>query len=497
MKYAILCGLFAPIIYLALRQKKWYLYLLFAFYAVLPEQLSIKLHESIPLVSASRVLIVVFMAFWLYDKWKTKRFRFPKSLMVFLGISLIVSLVNLRYGGQEIKRMFLLIFERALLVIMVADTIESREEFDRCVDFTIMGCCVMAVMGLSQTIFGYNIASALHLTETVTSFVLSDRMGLTRAYATMNAISYGCYCAFMVLPIYYRLQGTGKKRYSLAFALNMVALIATFTRSAWLCIAGIIFLVFLTRPLKMLRSLWPSVVLIVVLCIGFGFVQPKFGAGLLETTKSAYNTVVKVLPEEWFYEEPTTEPTVEPTTEPTVEPTTEPTEPAPTEPRGPELELDKNFGDNANDPTYSRMAQWTAVDYMIDDGQLLFGYGYNALQRGKICFFFDRWFDGWMVSTFLDVGLVAVITESGLIGTIAHLGLFAFMLLQALRKKERKGAFDFYKLIIFTVPLYLLLNFLAAYVNDGAVWLIIGLFYAYERLREKEMPAPALPENKD
>ena len=60
------------------------------------------------------------------------------------------------------------------------------------------------------------------------------------------------------------------------------------------------------------------------------------------------------------------------------------------------------------------------------------------------------------------------------------------MLLQSLRKKDRKGQFDFYKVIIFTVPLYLLLNFLAAYVNGAAVWLVIGLFYAYERLRKED-----------
>ena len=96
MKLVLLCALFAPIVYLALRQKKWYLYLLFAFMGVLPEQFSLRLHESLPLLTGTRVLILIVMGFWLFDKWKTKKFRFPKSLMLFLVVNVIVSLVNLR-----------------------------------------------------------------------------------------------------------------------------------------------------------------------------------------------------------------------------------------------------------------------------------------------------------------------------------------------------------------------------------------------------------------
>ena len=191
MKPVILCALFAPIIYLAFRQKKWYLYLLFAFIGVLPEQFSVRLHESIPLLSVSRILILILMGFWLYDKWKTRKFHFPKSLILFFGVNLIISLVNLRYGTDDIKRIFLLIFERVLLVIMLMDMIHDREEFHRCIDFAIMGCAALAVIGIVQTVFDYDLSSALHLTKTITSTQLAERMHLVRAFGTYNAISYG------------------------------------------------------------------------------------------------------------------------------------------------------------------------------------------------------------------------------------------------------------------------------------------------------------------
>ena len=104
MKLIILCALFAPIIYLSFRQKKWYLYLLFAFFGILPEQFSIRLHDSLPLLSATRILILIVMGFWLYKKWKTKKFQCPKSLLLYLIVNVIISLVNLRYGKDDITR---------------------------------------------------------------------------------------------------------------------------------------------------------------------------------------------------------------------------------------------------------------------------------------------------------------------------------------------------------------------------------------------------------
>lgn len=75
--------LFLPIIYLAMKQKKWYLYLTVAFFGILPEQFSVQLHENLPLISMTRVLIVVLFCFWIYNRWKNRRVSCPVSLLVF------------------------------------------------------------------------------------------------------------------------------------------------------------------------------------------------------------------------------------------------------------------------------------------------------------------------------------------------------------------------------------------------------------------------------
>ncbi len=469
MKLLLLGILFAPLLYYAFRQKKWYLYLFFAFAGILPEQFTIELHESLPKLSGSRILILIVLGFWLYDKWKTRKFSFPKSLLLFFGINVVVSLVNLRYGGGEINRIFLLIFERVLLAIMVADLIKSREEFERCMDCLIMGCTVLAIISIVQTVFEYDIASVLHLKETLASVTITDRMGMTRAYGTFNAISYGCYCAFMTLPILYRLERTGLQRYSAAFALNFIALFCTMTRSAWLCIGGVGLLMILVRRGKLIRRMVPSVLMIVVLFTSLCFVQPRLTDAFVETGKSTINTLLAVLPEN----------VLPSSTDPSA---TEPDAAEPTEEPGIGFELSDDFGLNGEDPTYSRMAQWTAVQYMAEEGELLFGYGYNAFFRGKLHYFYDRWGARWDVAGTLDVGLVALITECGLVGTLSFLALLGYLFVYAFRRRGAKEPLSFYAMTAYIIPLYLLLNFLAAFLNPGVVWMYFGLFYAYRKL---------------
>lgn len=478
MKYLLICLLFAPIVYLAIKNKRWYLYLAVAFIGILPEQFSVSIHDKLPLISATRVLILILAVFWVMDRLKAKTFSIPKALLIFGAVNLIISLINLRYGFGEVNRIFLFIFERVLLVIMLKDMITSKEEFHLCIDFMIMGCCALSIIGIMQTVFEYDIASILHLQETATSVSLSSRMGMIRAYGPFNAISFGCYCAFMTLPIYYRLEQTGKTYYSIAFALNIMSLICTFTRSAWLCLGGILLILMILRYRVFFKKILPSIGITVALCLVMCFIQPKLLAGLTETFKSAVNTVLSALPDELYsanqeknlHTDASEPDATQPETPPTV--TT------------PGFELSEDFGLNANNPTASRMMQWSAVRYLAKDGQLLLGYGYNALLRGKIRFFFENWGNRWVVSTFLDVGLVSLITESGIIGTVSYLALLCYMAVCSLKKRDRTGKFDFYKLTLYIIPMYLLLNFLAAFLFYQIIWLYIGAFFAYLKLND-------------
>ena len=486
MEYIIILALFLPIVYLAARQKKWYLFLLFGFMGVLPEQFSFEIHEKLPLITVTRLLIVLVCGFWAYNKLKTKKFNLPVSILAFLGVNILVSLINLRFGFDEVNRMFLYVFERALVMIMALDLVENKEEFETSVDFVILGSVAMALIGIMQTVFAFDAAEPLHITETITSISLTHRMGLTRAFATTNAISYGCYIAFVSPLMLYKLSQTHKHRYSVALALNLVALICTFSRSAWLCLIGVFGLIFLVRPKKFIKEAWVSVVLVLVLCLGLSLVQVKFGNALVETAKSSVNTVLDALPDSWFAEPETPDTPSQPDPEPEPDDPDESSKPqTPSKPQKPSFELSEEFGLNGDDPTYSRVMQWTAVKRMAMDGDLLLGYGYNGFAEGKAYFFRADWDSKWYVAKMMDVGFVALFVESGLVGFLAYIGLLGYIAVVSFKKRKSVEGFNFYKMSIFVVMSLVALNIMAAMMFDQIVWIYFALFYAYDKLHKE------------
>ncbi len=476
VKWLLLILLFSPVFYFAFRQKKWYLYLSCAFIGILPDQFAIELHASLPLLTAQRLLILLLLGFWIVKKCKNRQFSFPVILVVYAALNILVSVVNIRYGlGGEIKRVAILLLEQVLLVIMMIELIDGRKELNLCLDAMILSCCALSVVGMIQTIFEVDVASVLKLVDARTATELTPRMGMVRAFGTTNAIIFGCYCAFMSLLIYYRLERTNKQRYAVAMALTLSAMICTLSRGAWLCFGAILVLLLCIRPKKLLRPLGTSLLMTLVLCLLLGFFGNRhFLVASIETGRSTANTVLGVvdleipalpglgnlLPQEQPMEE---------------NPDTE-------EPEGSDT---PEFGKNESSAAQSRLVEWTAAQYMFDEGNGLFGYGYNAFTRGKLHYFYPQ-FGFWTVAGTLDVGLLKVMTESGLVGFLAYLSLLGFSLFMALKHRGKRGLLTFEKLFAFLLVEYLLLNFMAAFT--GPFWLALGLFYASLKLTKKEEP---------
>lgn len=484
LKIVLLLILFAPALCFAFKQKKWYLYLTCAFIGILPDQFAIELSASLPLLTAERILILILLGFWLCKKWKEKTFVFPIALLIYCGVNILISLLNLQFSiTGEIKRVSILLLEQVLLVIMLSDLIGDREEFEKCIDSVILGCCALAVIGIMQTIFDFDVTTVLHLVEARSDTALTQRMEMTRAFGTSNAIMFGCYCAFTSLLIYYRLERTGKLWYSLAFALDVAALICTFTRSSWLCFGAIGCVLLMTRPRKLAHSLWRGGLITVALCLLLTCMNTRFAAAFTETGKSTLNTVLSVVNIQL--------PTVD---DPSQTPdTTDPTMPSqPTDPDEEifQFDLSEKFGLNANSAALSRFVEWTSLLYMFEEGHSFSGYGYNAFMEGRLHYFYPQ-FGFWIVAGTLDVGLLRIATEAGILGLISHLAFLAFVFISAFRRRGEKGVLTFNKLLLYLIPLYLLLNFMAAFSH--LLWTVIGLFYASKRLDRKVLGEDGLP----
>ncbi len=509
VKWALLLVVFAPMFYFALSKKKWYLYLACGFVGIFPDHFAISLSSSLPLLTGTRIVLLILFGFWLYQWFKKERksWPLPIALLVYGGILLVVSFFNFRYGvTNEIKGLFILVFEKILLATMIRDLVKDRQELNHCLDTLILATFALAVIGIVQTIFGHDLTSVLKLAVPRTSQALPGRMGMVRAFGTSNAIAFGCHLSLVSLLTYYRLERTGKQRYSLILGTLLTALICTFSRSSWLVFAATVGVLFCTRPLKLLKRSWVSLVVTVVMCLSLTFLNANFGNAIKHTGYSCLNTALRLvnieLPEPTIAEDETVIPTE--STEETDDGETDPsdsTDPSDTsDPSDPSEDptdestepLDEiinpeppSFGPNQHSAVHSRTIEWTALDYMLQQGRGAFGYGYNAFGRGKIRYYYPA-FGYWTRARTLDVGLLRITMDHGLVGLVAFLGFVAYLIAEALRKVGKKGIFTFNKLMLFVLPMFLMLNYAAAYT--GSFWTIVGLLFASQALDKNGCP---------
>ncbi len=435
MKYVLMAMLVLPILYKCKMQDKWYLYLTFAFYGILPDACAIELSSSLPLITVTRLLILLlFGATLIRKKWMIS-FRLPLIVAGYFAVNVLVSIVNLRYGKGELNYIFILLFEELLLFLLVFNLIDTREEFERCLDFMIMGAVLLSVTAVFQTVLHYDIATAFNWVASRSEVVIQDRMGMTRAYATFNALSYATYCAFMALIIWYRYEVTKKQVYIVAFLMNFLALLLTMSRSSLLALGVVLILLLCLRRQEVIRPFVPYIPLGLLGIAALIVVKPSVFAALAETLKSALNTL------------------------------------------GTHYELDSNFGANATNGTYSRMRQWTSFIYMLRDGNWLFGYGYNGFALGR-AHYYSEFKHAWHVARELDVGFVAFMIQGGLLGIGSYVVFLGESFLHSLRYRTRKY-FSFYNMTALAMIMIALLEFATSFAVRHLEWLFFALVFTY------------------
>ncbi len=435
MKYIIMAMLILPIVYWACRENKWYLYLTFALYGILPDACAIELSSSLPLVTVTRLLILLLLAAVIVRRDLLIALHIPLVVAGYFGVNVIVSLVNLRYGKGELNYIFVLLFEELLLFILIYNLVDTREEFERCLDFMIMGAVVLSITAVFQSVLHYDIAEVLSFVETRSEVVIQDRMGMTRAFATFNALSYATYCAFMSLIIWYRYEVTKRQTYIVVFMLNFIALLLTMSRSSLLALGIVLVLLLCSRGRAFIRPFLPYIPVAVLGVAAIVVAKPSVISALVETLKSALNTL------------------------------------------GANYELDSNFGANATNGTYSRMRQWTSFTYMLRDGNWFFGYGYNGFSLGR-AHYYSEYLHAWHVATELDVGFVAFLIQGGILGLGSYVLFIGYVFVHSFINRSR-SEFSFFNATVFAMILLALLEFATSFSVRHLEWLFFALFFTY------------------
>lgn len=371
----------------------------------LPQFYGIEFSEEFPILSASRMITIVFFMYAVVNRKKSfgmtfrgmNYFQETKRLMLCLsGYFLFRIIANLHYiytNNQALKTIMSLLLEQILVVVSIYLLRPSREDINEAILVTTNIAGVMFLLGIVESIFEFRPADYLY---TVSRTMLNEhfyRMDVLRATATLGLPGfYGNMCVLMIPFIVYCFRITSKLRYLILGGLCGIAIVHSGSRSD--IFFGIFTLtliaVYLFRKDEWRKVLLRYVVVLVCVIMFFCFIaifSERFRYFYTGTAKSVLNEV------------------------------------------GFDFNLDEGapegaggYGENA-DGTYSRVRQLTGIKYVLMN-EPIFGLGAEAQKRGQVMYYSKF---GWTVVRTYDVGYVQVMMDEGIVGTMGYCLLFAFV----------------------------------------------------------------------
>lgn len=478
---------------------------LFALYTILPNYFAFEFSGSLPLLTAGRALLLLLGVMLvlrnrkaLLDRncWSLKGLNLLLTkdqpmrwgILVYLGLLLGVNLTFLLDTSESVKYIFSIVVEQYALVWMLSLILDTRKKLIDALRLFFMASGAVAVIAAVSCVVDYNL---FYLLDTVKRDMLQSdyyRLGLLRAAAGFNhAVYYGAYCAVMLPLGMYFVENDGKRWLRMLSAgvmgLNFVGLILSNSRGSMLavgCLAGILFFLYLwQKRLKQLFATYLPIIagalaaLMLICCVtpvGLSFLQ---GVG-----DSIAVSVESMMPDagQQTTKPDSTNPGKPAATDPVTPGTTNPGEPVlPTKPTEPTLE----YGENPNG-LRSRSKQMTVIQWTLEHAPIR-GLGPNAHVRGLVKAQYQE--GKWQVLRTLDMGVVAIVAQYGLVGLLGYVMLYGGVFVSLLSKKHRRDTLSQYLVLAFAT--YMLCQLSISDVSRWE-WMFIGFVVAFVNLHYEE-----------
>ena len=456
--------------------------LLLALYIALPSYFALELGGGLPLLTASRVLLLVAAVGVLLRNRSIRALgkglllTSHKGLMVCLFVYFALLLgVNASFLGKTsegIKQMFVTAVEEYGLVWILTMTLTSRKRVTDALKLLVAASGVLGILACVTVISDYNL---FHLLNTAGRSELVVRAfyryGMLRPTAGFHhAVYYGAFCAVMLPVEMYFVERTEKrwerKLYALCTAFTLAGLLLANSRGsqlAFACVAGLIFVLRLVRKeiWKLLKTYLP-VILVAALLVGIVFVCCPAG-------QYRIRQALEAKPDATVSTETTDPGDPSDPTDPTE--TTEPTQSAP--------HMDTSFGENP-DGLRSRLIQLSGIPYTLGISPLT-GLGPNAHMEGRVAYEYAA--GKWAYLKTVDVNIVAIVCQYGLLGLLGFLALYGAVGITLLRKPYRGDPLMHQLFLAFVC--YLLCG-LSVSSLDKWLWVFVGVTVSLVNILRKE-----------
>lgn len=250
---------------------------------MIPTQLGFRFSASLPLITGQRaILLSLYLAFvfrGVVGKVKLPHLALLTRLvlMVYIGSSIAASLFS-TVPLQSFYRVLANLFDNIGLFIIVASTAVGQQDHSfvrKALSTLLTSFTILAVLGLMDALAEFNV---LYYLPTAQGDALSPvyRFGMRRGQGLLpNSTALGVVMALAVIltMLVITWQKTSLKRKSLWIVglVNIAALIATLTRTAWVAVLlGIAIWWFSNKQNRLQLILVISVVSVVLVMIGLG-----------------------------------------------------------------------------------------------------------------------------------------------------------------------------------------------------------------------------------
>lgn len=380
-----------------------YLYLFFPCILFLPDYYGIEINESIPLLTATRIMYVIFYIYAFLNRKQQKTIKnislkeLPK-IYYFLALYFILRIfTNLYYittYSQAIKTIIIIVFEQLMILVAIYILSPTREEIINVAKAIVCGACVLFVVGVFESITFICPFDVLYTVSRDMLNIKFIRLGLLRSVTTMGMPGlYGNMCVLITPLIFYLHHITGQRKYMIACFLDILAIIHSGCRSdiVYFIILTLIYLFMLHKDRARLKNCLKNAFIVFVMLFIWIFIlsisSQKFNYYYVGTGKSVLNTV------------------------------------------GFNFDLDDGapegtggYGVNP-DIGGSRLIQFSAISFTAQKNPV-FGLGSGAQNRREIHLI-------WNGTSFnlysYDVGIIQIFCDEGIIGIISVMGLLSFI----------------------------------------------------------------------
>lgn len=375
-------------------------FLFYFFYIILPDYFAIEFSESLPLVTASRIMIVLlFVIVLIRDNGRIYLNNFDGSYYCFLIIMLIVNCIDITsLPGESIKTIFSLLLETWLFTYLVIRLVNGQEILHIAICGLVLASILVSILGMLETITGVNAFFFLTTTQRKMLQSVYVRFGAVRASGPFgHSVYYGTYQLCMIPFSLYLYDTRRKPVYFAAFILNVVSVILSGSRGQmaimFLAMAIILFKKRYKYSLKYIKNILFLVPFLIVLI----FLFPNAFSRILSLLRSVIQALT-------YSGE----------------------------------RINSQLG-NANG-ILSRTEQLSGIVWTFMQGRFLSGFGNKAHLAHLIKYFRDG---AWVKTSTFDVGYVAIFCQYGVLGSIAFFKLYqsrlrnSIVLYKQMKRKRR------------------------------------------------------------